>query len=60
MWRVDHTNGWIEDRHSYPAKRKIVDYFNANFYLASGKFRTQTLNRTGGTQRRASCLIALA
>jgi predicted TIM-barrel fold metal-dependent hydrolase len=44
MWRVDHTNGWIEDRHSYPAKKKIVDYFNANFYLTtSGNFRTQSL-----------------
>ncbi len=26
----------------YPAKKKIVDYFNANFYLTtSGNFRTQ-------------------
>jgi 2,3-dihydroxybenzoate decarboxylase len=44
VWRVDHTNSWIEDRHSYSAKKKIVDYFNANFYLTtSGNFRTQTL-----------------
>ena len=27
MWRVDNTNGWIEEQHSYPAKKKIADYF---------------------------------
>jgi 2,3-dihydroxybenzoate decarboxylase len=28
----------------YPAKRKIADYFHANFYLTtSGNFRTQSL-----------------
>jgi 2,3-dihydroxybenzoate decarboxylase len=44
MWRVDHCNAWIAGRHQYPAKKKIVDYFNANFYLTtSGNFRTQTL-----------------
>jgi 2,3-dihydroxybenzoate decarboxylase len=44
IWRVDHCNGWIENRHSRPAKKKIADYFYANFYLTtSGNFRTQTL-----------------
>ncbi len=44
MWRVDHCNGWIKSRHNYPAKKKIADYFNANFYLTtSGNFRTQSL-----------------
>jgi len=44
MWRVDHCNAWIEGRHSYPAKKKIADYFNANFHLTtSGNFRNQTL-----------------
>ncbi len=44
MWRVDHCNAWIEGRHTYPAKKKIADYFNANFHLTtSGNFRTQTL-----------------
>ncbi|MCC6890038.1 MAG: amidohydrolase [Hyphomicrobiales bacterium] len=44
MWRVDNCNGWIEDRHSYPAKRRIADYFSENFYITtSGNFRTQAL-----------------
>jgi 2,3-dihydroxybenzoate decarboxylase len=44
IWRVDHCNGWIEGRHSYPAKKKIADYFYTNFYVTtSGNFRTQSL-----------------
>ena len=44
MWRVDNRNAWVENRHSYPAKKKIGDYFRSNFYLTtSGNFRTQTL-----------------
>jgi gamma-resorcylate decarboxylase len=44
MWRIDNCNGWIEGRHTYPAKKKMADYFAANFYLTtSGNFRTQTL-----------------
>jgi predicted TIM-barrel fold metal-dependent hydrolase len=44
MWRVDNCNGWIEGRHNYPAKKRMADYFAANFYLTtSGNFRTQTL-----------------
>ena len=45
MWRVDHTNGWIPNRHNLrPCKKNIVDYFNANFYVTtSGNFRTQAL-----------------
>ena len=44
MWRVDNANGWIENRHNYPAKKKIADYFNANFHITtSGNFRTQAL-----------------
>jgi len=44
MWRIDHRNAWIKTTPNYPAKRKIVDYFNENFYLTtSGNFRTQTL-----------------
>ena len=43
-WRVEQCNAWIEGRHSYPAKKKIADYFNANFHLTtSGNFRNQTL-----------------
>jgi 2,3-dihydroxybenzoate decarboxylase len=45
MWRVDHTNGWIPNRHFLrPSKKNIADYFNANFHLTtSGNFRDQAL-----------------
>jgi gamma-resorcylate decarboxylase len=44
MWRVDHRNAWVKAPPGYPAKKKIVDYFNSNFYLTtSGNFRTQSL-----------------
>jgi gamma-resorcylate decarboxylase len=44
MWRVDHRNAWVKTTPKYPAKKKIADYFNENFYLTtSGNFRTQTL-----------------
>jgi gamma-resorcylate decarboxylase len=44
MWRVDNCNAWVEDRHNYPAKRRIADYFSENFYITtSGNFRTQAL-----------------
>jgi 2,3-dihydroxybenzoate decarboxylase len=44
MWRIDHRNGWVKAPPKYKAKKKICDYFNANFYLTtSGNFRTQTL-----------------
>ncbi|MBI3436162.1 MAG: amidohydrolase [Proteobacteria bacterium] len=44
IWRVDNCNGWVESRHAYPAKKRICDYFLANFHLTtSGNFSTQTL-----------------
>ena len=44
IWRVDNCNAWVKNRHDYPAKKKIGEYFSANFYLTtSGNFRTQTL-----------------
>jgi gamma-resorcylate decarboxylase len=44
MWRVDHRNGWVKAPPKHKAKKKICDYFNANFFLTtSGNFRTQTL-----------------
>jgi 2,3-dihydroxybenzoate decarboxylase len=47
MWRVDNCNGWVENRHNYPAKKRIADYFSANFYVTtSGNFRTQALINT--------------
>jgi 2,3-dihydroxybenzoate decarboxylase len=44
MWRVDNANAWIKDRHSYAAKRRMRDYFSANFYVTtSGNFHTPAL-----------------
>ena len=39
MWRVDHRNGWVKAPPKHKAKKKICDYFNANFFLTtSGQF----------------------
>jgi 2,3-dihydroxybenzoate decarboxylase len=47
MWRVDNTNGWIPNRHNYPAKKKIGHYFQNNFYITtSGNFHTPALLHT--------------
>ena len=44
MWRVDNRNAWTKAKPRYPAKKKIAEYFSANFYITtSGNFRTQTL-----------------
>jgi predicted TIM-barrel fold metal-dependent hydrolase len=44
MWRIDHRNAWVKAPKGYPAKRKLCEYFQENFYLTtSGNFRTQTL-----------------
>ncbi len=44
LWRVDNANGWIENRHHYAAKRRMRDYFSANFHVTtSGNFHTPAL-----------------
>ena len=44
MWRVDNRNGWVKEPPRYPAKKKLGEYFQSNFWLTtSGNFRTQTL-----------------
>jgi gamma-resorcylate decarboxylase len=44
LWRIDHRNAWVSSRPTYPARRRFVDYFTANFHVTtSGNFRTQTL-----------------
>ena len=44
LWRIDHANGWIENRHGYPAKKPMRDYFCGNFHITtSGNFNTQAL-----------------
>ena len=40
MWRVDNANAWIPNRHNYPAKKKIGEYFQDNFHITtSGNFQ---------------------
>lgn len=47
MWRVDNCNAWVPDRHKYPAKKRIADYFQSNFYITtSGNFHTPALLNT--------------
>jgi gamma-resorcylate decarboxylase len=44
IWRVDNCNAWARDKHDYPAKKKLAEYFAANFYITtSGNFRNQAL-----------------
>jgi 2,3-dihydroxybenzoate decarboxylase len=44
LWRVDNANAWIPDRHNYPAKKRMRDYFRANFHITtSGNFHTPAL-----------------
>lgn len=44
LYRIDHRNRWVTAPHTYPAKRKFVDYFTENFHITtSGNFRSQTL-----------------
>ncbi len=44
MWRVDYCTAWVPERRRYPAKRKIHEYFQDNFYITtSGNFRIQAL-----------------
>jgi predicted TIM-barrel fold metal-dependent hydrolase len=44
LWRVDNANAWIPNRHNYPAKKRMREYFSANFYVTtSGNFHTPAL-----------------
>jgi gamma-resorcylate decarboxylase len=44
MWRIDHHNAWVKAPPRHRAKRKIAEYFQANFFITtSGNFRTQSL-----------------
>jgi 2,3-dihydroxybenzoate decarboxylase len=44
MWRIDNANAWIENRHHYAAKRRMREYFSANFHVTtSGNFHTPAL-----------------
>jgi len=44
MWRIDNCNAWLKAPPKHRAKKKIAEYFHANFHLTtSGNFRTQAL-----------------
>ena len=44
IWRVDNRNAWSHTPHRCPAKKKMGEYFCANFHLTTaGNFRTPTL-----------------
>ena len=44
LWRIDNRNAWTEAPPRYPAKRKIAEYFQENFYLTtSGNFHLPAL-----------------
>ena len=44
IWRCDNHNAWTKRPPRYPAKRKLGEYFQENFYITtSGNFRTQSL-----------------
>ena len=47
MWRIDNANAWIPNRHSYPAKKRMREYFRENFFVTtSGNFHTPALLNT--------------
>ena len=46
LWRIDHRNDWMKERHKYAAKKWVADYIRENFVLTtSGNFSTSALNQ---------------
>jgi 2,3-dihydroxybenzoate decarboxylase len=44
LWRIDGRNTWMKAPHKYPAKKRVADYFRANFHVTtSGHFSTPAL-----------------
>jgi len=44
LWRIDNRNNWMKAPHKYTARKRVADYFCANFYLTtSGHFSTPAL-----------------
>jgi 2,3-dihydroxybenzoate decarboxylase len=44
LWRLDHRNEWMKQRHKYAAKKWVADYMRANFWITtSGNFATPSL-----------------
>ena len=44
LWRIDNRNNWMKAPHKYAARKRVADYFRANFHLTtSGHFSTPAL-----------------
>ena len=44
LWRIDNRNAWMKAPHKYAARKRVADYFRANFHLTtSGHFSTPAL-----------------
>jgi len=44
IWRIDGRNGWMKERHHYPAKHSVGHYFRKHFHVTtSGNFSTPAL-----------------
>src|SRR5258708_20299131 len=35
LWRIDNRNNWMKAAHKYAARKRVVDYFLANFHLTT-------------------------
>jgi gamma-resorcylate decarboxylase len=45
LWRIDNRNHWMAEPPKYPARKRIAEYFRANFWITtSGNFSTPTLH----------------
>jgi predicted TIM-barrel fold metal-dependent hydrolase len=44
LWRIDNRNIWMKAPHKYAARKRVADYFHANFHLTtSGHYSTPAL-----------------
>ena len=44
LWRIDGRNNWMKAPHKYAARKRVADYFRANFHITtSGHFSTPAL-----------------
>lgn len=44
LWRIDGRNGWMKEKHRYPAKHGVGHYFRNHFNLTtSGNFHTASM-----------------
>jgi predicted TIM-barrel fold metal-dependent hydrolase len=47
LWRIDNVNNWMKAPRKYAARKRVADYFRANFHVTtSGHFSTPALIET--------------